>query len=97
MAIFGKVEEIISSSCYIGDISRYDENLLNGQTEKCLEFMNLYCSLSIIRQLLITDMASLIGEAGLNATSMFLLKLVRKKQEVNKNILKFLADPTNYK
>lgn len=97
MAIFGKVEEVISSSCYIGDITKYeDENELNEQTEKCLEFLNLYSSLSIIRQLLITDMASLVGEAGLNSTSLYLLKLVRKKQEINKNILNFIVDPINF-
>ena len=41
-------------------------------------------------------MASLVCEAGLNNTAVYLLKLVRKKQEVNKDILNFMVGPINF-
>jgi len=97
MSIFGKLDELISTTCAIGDITMYEDTKLYEAADKCLEFINLYCSLSVLRQLLITDMASLVADAGLNVTSTYLLKLIRKKQEMNKHMLVFMVDPINYR
>ncbi|XP_047144516.1 uncharacterized protein LOC105844785 [Hydra vulgaris] len=66
-------------------------------SDRCLEFLNLYADLSILRQLLIADMASLVGSVGLNATAINLLSLTEKEKISDKEILLFLLDPINNK
>ena len=66
-------------------------------SDRCLEFLNLYADLSILRQLLIADMASLVGSVGLNGTAINLLSLTEKEKISDKEILLFLLDPINNK
>ena len=64
---------------------------------RCLEFINLYADLSILRQLLIADMASLVGSVGLKGTAINLLSLTDKEKASDKEIILFLLDPIIYK
>ena len=41
-------------------------------------------------------MASLLSTVNLTGTQMVILKMIKKEQKSDKNMLKFLEDPTNY-
>ena len=71
---------------------------MRESSSRCLEFLNLYSDLSILRQLLIVDMASLLGSnKNMEEISKNLLRLIEKEKVTDKDLLMFLHDPINYK
>ena len=76
-----------------------DENKIRGEhADRCLEFLNLYSDISILRQLLIADMASVIGSfQSMDKLALNLLKLTDKEKLSDKDIVMFLLDPINNK
>jgi len=96
---FGVLEYYIDKWCNIGDANDFAEKQdeLNKNSDRCLEFVNLYCDLSILRQLLVADMASFMTENNLAATAKTLLTLVAKEQRSDMDLLRFVYDPINFK
>ena len=77
----------------------------NAKVTACLNFVKLYCEVSILRQLILADMASLLSElselkpsqAHLKTTGNNILHIIKKEQENDKAILAPFADPLNHK
>eukprot|EP00112_Aurelia_sp_Birch-Aquarium-sp1_P001430 Seg1153.6 transcript_id=Seg1153.6/GoldUCD/mRNA.D3Y31 product="hypothetical protein" protein_id=Seg1153.6/GoldUCD/D3Y31 len=63
----------------------------------CLDFLQLYAEMSILRQLILADMASLLSEPEINllSTGNNLLHLIKKEQESDKAVIGPYADPLN--
>jgi len=98
---FGIVENYIDKWCEVGetgtDSTPAQKNELQNKANRCLEFCNLYADLSLLRQILLADMASLLLEINRTETSTTLLRLLSQEQEEDKNIYKFFAEPINYR
>ncbi|XP_047145950.1 uncharacterized protein LOC101235957 [Hydra vulgaris] len=95
---FGLLKFQIDKYCDCAVENPSDEEKIRKAKEssdRCLEFLNLYAELSILRQLLIADMASLVGSVGLNSTAINLLSLTEKEKISDKEIILFLLDPLN--
>ncbi|XP_002156857.2 uncharacterized protein LOC100215884 isoform X1 [Hydra vulgaris] len=100
LTFFGLLKYQIDKYCDCAVENPNDEEKVRKAKEnsdRCLEFLNLYADLSILRQLLIADMASLVGSVGLNGTAINLLSLTEKEKISDKDILFFLLDPINNK
>ena len=99
--MFGVMEHYISKWCSIGDARTYDTDEkkadLNENTNRCLDMVNLYCDLSVLRQILLADMASVVAEVGIKGTPEVFMSLIRKEQKSDKKLLTFLIDPTNHR
>ena len=80
-------------NCETATLSTEEETQLTN----CLEMAQLYATLSIQRQLILTDMASLLSqdEIKLHATANNFLHLIKKEQMGDKKLLGFLTDPQN--
>ena len=80
-------------NCHTAKLEKEDETQLTN----CLEMAQLYATLSIQRQLILTDMASLLSqdEIQLHATANNFLHLIKKEQMGDKKLLGFLTDPRN--
>ena len=85
----------------VGTVSNFSEKeeVQNAtvNANKCLEIANLYAELSILRQFLITDIASLSAEAGLNGSYLNLIFFTNKEQMIDREVLRFFLDPINFK
>ncbi|XP_065651399.1 uncharacterized protein LOC100198614 isoform X2 [Hydra vulgaris] len=96
VSFFGKLKVYIDEYC---DCTSYkgDEDSKRGEfSGRCLEFLNLYSDISILRQLLIADMASVIGSFNnMDKLAVNLLKLTDKEKVSDKEVLTFLLDPIN--
>ncbi|XP_065651321.1 uncharacterized protein LOC136079510 [Hydra vulgaris] len=100
LTFFGLLNFQIDKYCDCAVENPSDEEKLKKAKEnsdRCLEFLNLYADLSILRQLLIADMASLVGSVGLTGTAKNLLSLTEKEKISDKEIYFFLLDPINNK
>ncbi|XP_047145180.1 uncharacterized protein LOC100209967 isoform X1 [Hydra vulgaris] len=100
LTFFGLLKFQIDKYCDCAVDSPNDKKKISKAKEnsdRCLEFLNLYADLSILRQLLIADMASLVGSVGLNGTATNLLSLTEKEKISDKEIFLFLLDPINNK
>ena len=99
--MFGVMEHYINKWCSIGDARTYDTDEkkadLNENTNRCLDMVNLYCDLSVLRQILLADMASVVAEVGIKGTPEVFMSLIRKEQKSDKKLLTFLIDPTNHR
>ena len=99
--MFGVMEHYINKWCSIGDARTYDTDEkkadLNENTNRCLDMVNLYCDLSVLRQILLADMASVVAEVGIEGTAEVFMSLIRKEQKSDKKLLTFLIDPTNHR
>ena len=64
---------------------------------RCLDFLQLYAEMSILRQLILADMASLLSEPEINleSTGNNLLHLIKKEQESDRAVIGPYADPLN--
>ena len=87
--MFGKLKHHTKTIC---PMTKAD----NEKAGKCLEFINLYCELSILRQMIMVDISSLTASVGLNATAKNLLNLIDSEQNHDKQIVKFLLNPINH-
>ena len=96
MIHLGEISFYIKDWCTVGDARKTKKDELTKRSDRCLEFANLCCDLSVIRQLLLTDMASLLAEAGLHGVQDVLLKLIKQEQEADRKLLMVLEDPTNH-
>jgi len=98
---FGVIENYMNKWCDIGDpltfTSDTDKQKMKDKANRCLEFANLYADLSLLRQILLADMAALLSQLGQNKTADNLLLLLSQEQKADMNVLKFLTNPINYK
>ncbi|XP_047136998.1 uncharacterized protein LOC105849946 isoform X2 [Hydra vulgaris] len=102
LKFFGQLKYEINKFCDCSvDVNKFDDKKRDEKikdSEKCLQFLNLYSDLSIYRLLLIADMASLFNSiedpegVGLDKT---ILLLSEKERASDAEILAFLFDPIN--
>ena len=108
MPLLGRLKKRIGEVC--GGISRLEKEcatkkLENGDEKKpgmCLELTQLYAQLSIMRQLILVDVASLLSDVSesddsndLTGVANNVLNMVKKEQIADKDVLQFLVDPMN--
>ena len=99
--ISGKLKARIGEKCE----KPGDKDADKAKVTACLNFVKLYCEVSILRQLILADMASLLSElselkptqAHLKTTGNNILHIIKKEQENDKAILAPFADPVNQK
>ena len=99
--ILGKLKARIGEKCEKPGNEAKDD----AKVTACLNFVKLYCEVSILRQLILTDMASLLSElselkptqAHLKTTGNNILHIIKKEQKNDKAILAPFADPLNHK
>lgn len=95
--LFGILEYYIDKWCNIGDYQSSKKEETNKIANRCLEFVNLYCDLAILRQLLVSDMASFMVEKGLEDTAKNLLGLVAEEQRSDMQFLRIIFDPIDHR
>ena len=80
----------------IGELCNKPKDTPEAKT--CLDFLQLYAELSILRQLILADIASLLSEPEVNlvGTGNNFLKIVKEKQISDKDLFAPFADPLNY-
>eukprot|EP00794_Sanderia_malayensis_P000673 gene673-1340_t len=95
LPVFGVLKTRIAEKC---EKPSKDKN----KARNCLNFVKLYAELSILRQLILTDMASLLsemaetdGQESLEATGNNILHMIKKEQESDKTVFAPFADPLN--
>ena len=108
MLLLGRLKKRIGEVC--GGLSRLEGDcatkaLENGDEKKpgmCLELTQLYAQLSIMRQLILVDIASLLSDVSevdesndLTGVANNVLNMVKKEQIADKDVLQFLVDPMN--
>lgn len=101
VAIFGKLQEKIEKFCFVGPFVDADKTKKDLDVKRCLGLVKGYLKLSILKQLLLAEMAGLCQEATgcyydykkLSGLTDNFFELIKEAQVLDEKVLGFLADP----
>ena len=95
LVTFGKLSSLIEQKCALPlDANPKDDQVMRAVYD-CLAFVDLYSELSILRKLVLIDVASLLKNKY-GATTDNLIEMYRKEFDTDVELLRFLIDPINY-
>jgi len=95
LVALGKLADLIGQKCGLDlTIDSKDEKVMR-QVYDCLAFVDLYAEHSILRKLVLIDMATLLKDK-FEETSDNILEMHRREMKSDSELLQFLIDPVNY-
>ena len=92
---FGKLSSLVEQKCTLPLGANTKDDRVMRAIYDCLAFVDLYTELSILRKLVLVDIASLL-KSKYGATADNVIEMYRKEFETDMELLRFLIDPINY-
>ena len=91
----GKLESKIKSTCRVGAVRPSPVNLAKANEEvgRCFKLLNMYCQLSLTRQIMLAQLSGLSNERGAENLKEGFMNLIKQAQTTDHDVLGFLARP----